>query len=280
MFLGASRVVSQGLCRRAAGFCSVTSPPPPLILILNLDETLLRRTPSTSWTPSMHKTQQLANVDFTTYVDVGGGASLECSVSLRPGLSAFFDWVRARRNAGLLEGPWLFGQGGSVYLKEVLQKVDPMGDLFAGRVLAQSACTPLQKPWPWALKDLTRVPCAEGSAVPDISRMVLVENNAVSAILNPGNALLVRDWLGDDAHDTELERVSAILDTLMSEGADSGGDYARHLTEITPGHVAFQQRLGTLRERLEADPPTHAPLKIVVHNMWKEACDIKQEVLR
>merc|ERR1719498_1713718 len=84
-------------------------------------------------------------------------------VALRPGLSKFFEWIKTRRAEGLIEGPWIFTQGSSLYLNAVVPQIDPTGDLFANgdRILTRGACTRLQKPWPWVHKELDRVPCGE-----------------------------------------------------------------------------------------------------------------------
>merc|ERR1719507_1630276 len=83
---------------------------------------------------------------------------VKCSVAKRPGLGAFFNWIRERRKAGLIEGPWLFGHGASSYVEAVLSKLDPKRDIFGTRVLTKEHCTKMQTPWPWVLKELATIP--------------------------------------------------------------------------------------------------------------------------
>ncbi|CAK0894039.1 unnamed protein product [Prorocentrum cordatum] len=125
----------------------------PLVLLLDLDETLLRPR-----IPQVHK-YDLASVDLSITIPVNDG--VHCDLSLRPGLARFFEWIRERRRAGRLEGPWLFAQGHSAYVTAVLAELDPEKDIFSDRVLSKDdACTPTKTPW--VLKDLTKVACSGG----------------------------------------------------------------------------------------------------------------------
>lgn len=246
----------------------------PLVLLLDLDETLLRPR-----IPKVHK-YDLASVDLSVTIPVNDG--VRCDLSLRPGLGAFFDWIRERRSAGRLEGPWLFAQGHAAYVNAVLAEVDPEKDIFSDRVLSKESCTPTRTPW--VLKDLTKVPCSGGGGAGSLQRMVLVDNNTMSCILAPENTLMVRDWLGAGAADAELERVSQVLDGLMEralEDAASGrqADYAGHLVQTMPRYPEFQRRLRDLRRRIDEPAPMGMSLRELHKELWNEACDAKRELL-
>lgn len=245
----------------------------PIILVLDLDETLLRPKIERA-----HPLRKLSRVDVRVYLEGG----IQCSASFRPGLDEFFQWIRARRDSGLIEGPWIFGQGAKVYVDAMVRELDPFGDLFEGRVLSNEACTPLTKPWPWVVKDLSKIPCSSGDALANLPRTVLVENNSLSCMLFPDNSVLVRDWLGDgNEEDNELARVSALIDELIDKEAaeHTGGNYVRHLASATPGYSEFRERLAVLGSRFEEPPPAGASLKDAYGEVWREARQAKEALL-
>lgn len=241
---------------------------PPLILALDLDETLLR--PKISG-DSGHRTRVLKTVDFEVKLPVGTGVN--CQISLRPGVDKFFEWIRARREDGVLEGPWLFAQGHVRYVGPVLTKLDPEGDIFGERVLSKQDCTKAQIPG-YVLKDLTRMVPEES-----IPQVILVDNNAVSAILHPDNALLVRDWRSDGKPDTELERVIATLDALIANGGAVAGNYAGLLAMSTKRHDAFSKELPGLMSLISTDLDEGESLQGRLTKTWMTACRMKQELL-
>jgi len=246
----------------------------PIILVLDLDETLLRPKIERA-----HPLRKLSRIDVRVYLEGG----IQCSASFRPGLDEFFQWIRARRDSGLIEGPWIFGQGAKVYVDAMVRELDPFGDLFEGRVLSNEACTPLTKPWPWVLKDLSKIPCGSGGGgAENLPRTVLVENNSLSCMLCPGNSLLVRDWLGNDnEEDNELARVSALIDELIEKEAKehTGGNYVGHLASSMPGYSEFRERLALLGNRFEEPPPAGASLKDAYGEVWREARLAKEALL-
>jgi len=255
----------------------------PLILVLDLDETLVR-----TKIQGVHKARKLVTEDFNVVINVNNG--VPCSVSKRPGVGAFFDWIRERRKEGLIEGPWLFGQGKKEYVEAVLSKLDPDREIFGDRLLTKEYCIQLQTPWPWVVKDLATVPIDKtaGDAKPGaahVQRMVLVDNFPVAATLCPGNTLMVRDWLGDDRPDREFARATALLDSVI-EGARSGAggrapdDYAGRLVDAMPGHAELQRRLATLKQFLDDGyQPGRGSVKDVLQQVWAESCEMKQVYL-
>lgn len=257
--------------------------PAPLLLVLDLDETLVRVA-----CDNVHKTRKMKIVDFSVPVEIGDPPdSFNCRVRKRPGLDKFFDWIKERRNAGLIEGPWLFTTSAPQYTKALLRRIDPGGHMFGLRVLARQACEPSGMPG-FMLKDLAQIPSKFDGAE---HRKVLVDNNPVSCIVNPSNAVLIRDWLGHDSEDQELARVQTCLDLAIQKAGslrdvDSGvspqelDDYASHLLRLTPTRKNYFERLKALGKRLEAGPPENmTSLREVLQSVTAECNDIKREHL-
>lgn len=218
----------------------------PMVLVLDLDETLVR---VSCEGVHCHK-RKLDRVDFS--VDVQVGTNVRCHVSVRPGVDDFLAWIQERRRQGVIDSAWIFTTATAQYTKAILRHLDPGGRVFGLNVLTQPACTPPRLPG-FFLKDLAHVPPRDNGA--DLRRKVLVDNNPVSCVLNPDHSVLVRDWLGKDEPDDELARVSALLDTVLTEG--TGGpqvDYASALSRLVPGHASYRERLKALGEGLEAEP--------------------------
>lgn len=198
-------------------------------------------------------------------------------MAVRPGLEDFFEWIHERRSAGAIEGPWVFTTSSPKFAKAVLKRIDQGGRIFSMRVLTSEACNPASLPG-FLLKDLDRVPPAGAT---DTRRKVLVDNNPVSHVLNPDNAVLVRDWLGDNPSDTELARVQSLLeDVLACRDGSTTGNYTASLTRATRGHDDFRERLQALRDQLAAAPPTEVPsLRAALRAIASECNNIKQRLL-
>eukprot|EP00930_Biecheleria_cincta_P105449 TRINITY_DN98170_c0_g1_i1.p1 TRINITY_DN98170_c0_g1~~TRINITY_DN98170_c0_g1_i1.p1 ORF type:complete len:299 (+),score=38.85 TRINITY_DN98170_c0_g1_i1:21-917(+) len=254
-------------------FSTARRKPDPVILVLDLDETLLRS--KVEWE---HPRRKLAWVDVRIYLN-----GIQCSACFRPGLGEFLDWIKLRRDAGLIEGPWVFSAGARVFVDAMVQEMDPSGDLFGGRVLSKESCTPFRYPWPWVFKDLSKIPfgttdVAAGRA-PNLARTVLVENSSLSCMMFPDNALLVHDWLGNTSEDNELARVSALIDGLIQREAEEvTGSYAGHLARA-PGHAEFRTRLAQLVQRLEEPAPTAAELRDAQREVLLKARAAKEPLL-
>lgn len=245
-----------------------------MILLLDLDETLIR--PKIQ---HVHTSRVLSTIDARVHLTVGTDV-LECSASYRPGLSAFFDWIVKRREAGLIEGPWLFGQGAATYVEGLLPALDPKKNIFGPRILTKEHCTPTRSPW--VTKDLGKLPIGDGTGK-DVSRMILVDNNPVSCVLYPENSFLVSDWKGDGEPDEELARVSSTLDQVIAKVHDSKGalSYAECLAAaFSSRHAAFKKELKLLRASVEAEPPHGASLKEHFKKVWDHARIIQEDFLR
>lgn len=257
--------------------------PAPVVLVLDLDETLVRVA-----CDNVHKKRKIKVVDFNVNVEIGDPPdTFNCKVRKRPGLDNFFKWIEERRNDGLIEGPWLFTTSAAPYTKALLRRIDPGGRIFGLRVLARQACEPSGMPG-FMLKDLSQIRAGGEGAE---NRKVLVDNNPVSCIINPDNCVLVRDWLGEDSEDKELARVQATLDQVIQKAGsvrdvDSGvspqelDNYANHLLRLTPERKIFHMRLKALGKRLEAGPPENiTSLRKVLQDVTSWCNDIKKEHL-
>lgn len=270
---------------------------PPLVLVLDVDETLWR-----SHVPGLHKTQKRFAHDFVVEIktagvgtsarddlpppsfitaDTGKVETHEIHVSLRPGLAKFFEWILLRRSEGVIEGPWIFTQGSTNYLNALLPRIDPTAEIFGDRVLTRASCHRFQKPWPWVHKDLAQVPCGEDQGSHP-ERVILVENNAMSGLLNPDNLLMVYDWIGGNKFDRELSRVSATLDEVISQQrthGDSPGSYAERLRDSTPGHDEFREELEHLHTCVTNAPLDGKTSDQAVSEVWHEVVRAKTKLI-
>lgn len=286
---GRCQVLAHAGQRRLMGTALQDAVAPPLILLLDLDETLIR--PKLQ---RVHRKRTLSHTDFRILID----GNIECQAALRPGLQDFLEWIKERRASGHIAGPWIFGMGARSYIRPIISRLDPSKKIFGNRILARDKCTALMPPWPWFLKSLTQVPCEcgtrsgrEGNAdhacgschAANIPRMVLVDNNVMSCILHPENSLLIRDWQADgtDADDSELARVSSTIDAIIAADAADGasGNYAHQLAKMTPGFDEFQRRLAELHARMQEAPDPARPPKDVLIEVWEEACSMKRMLL-
>jgi len=274
---------------------------PPLVLVLDVDETLWR-----SHVPGLHKTQRRFAHDFVVEIKTAGviGTSItseddlpppsfitpdtgklethEIHVSLRPGLAKFFEWILSRRSEGVIEGPWIFTQGSTNYLNALLPRIDPTAEIFGDRVLTRSSCHRFQNPWPWVHKDLSQVPCGEDKGSHP-ERVILVENNAMSGLLNPDHLLMVHDWIGMNKFDRELSRVSATLDEVILQQRthenSPPGSYAERLREITPAHDEFREELERLHRCVTNAPLAGQTDDQAVSEVWKQAVRAKTKLI-
>jgi len=266
---------------------------PPLVLVLDVDETLWR-----SYVPNVHKPSKPMAVepDFTVQLksdgevptsatDMGDEGRMahafqenDIRVALRPGLAKFFKWIRERRSDGLIEGPWIFTQGSQIYLNALMPMVDPTGDIFGDRILTRAACTRLRTPWPWVHKELDRVPCGEDKGVHP-ERVILVENNPMSGLLYPDHLLMVHDWTGQNAFDRELKRVSATIDAVLADAKGAPGDYAAKLRDATPGHDDFKQALEHLHGLVKLDQPPKKKPAQAIKEVWYKAVRAKTQLI-
>jgi len=252
--------------------------PPPLLLVLDLDETLIRVS-----CDGVHRNRHLEKVDFRIAVDVGKPPktqTFDCGVALRPGLNKFMEWIKDRRKSGLLDETWIFTTSTREYTQALLLTLDPKEEVFSfQRVLCREKCTPSRLPG-FYLKDLTRVPSQDTCEMRAASRKVLVDNSPISCVLNRDSSILVRDWLGNDTADIELQRVQDVVDQLLFDARlDGEGNYAEAFARSNPSHERWRERLQDLQEKLAAAAPQDpTQLRELMKAAQHGANDIKKEL--
>ncbi|KAJ0404301.1 hypothetical protein P43SY_003214 [Pythium insidiosum] len=114
----------------------------------------------------------------------------------RPGLDHFLE--EASKHFDL----YVFTAGLEAYGKPILDVLDPKGTIFAGRFFRESC----QMRKGMFLKDLRVVRN-------DLSRVILVDNNPVSFLMQPSNGIPVPSFY-DDAADRTLESLTKVLLSL------------------------------------------------------------------
>jgi len=92
------------------------------------------------------------------------------------------------------------------YVREAVSMLDPGGHLFAGRVLTRTHCTPVDA---MLAKDLSLL----GRP---LERLVLVDDNVASCMLQPDNCVPIRPFFGD-REDRELGSLLPLLRRLRDE---------------------------------------------------------------
>jgi len=119
----------------------------------------------------------------------------------RPGAVAFLKWLAqpaievAVYTAGLAH-----------YADNVVTFLDPERKIVS-RVLSRDDCV-LTPHGALLSKDLRKL-------TSNLHRVVLVDNNPTSFLMQPRNGILVNDWRGHCVDDNELDRVKQILEKLL-----------------------------------------------------------------
>ncbi|TYZ60701.1 hypothetical protein PybrP1_004718 [[Pythium] brassicae (nom. inval.)] len=114
----------------------------------------------------------------------------------RPGLDRFLEEASKHFDV------YVFTAGLEAYGKPILDELDPKGTLFAGRFFRESC----QQRKGMFLKDLRVVRR-------DLAKVILVDNNPVSFLLQPSNGIPVPSFY-DDASDRTLESLTKVLTSL------------------------------------------------------------------
>merc|ERR1719424_1985180 len=304
----ASALVTARVTKRIASACWLSRPrwahsvaKPPLVLVLDVDETLWRtHFPDNKIQRTFHDDLKVISIEMNSQgqsMTTKTGAwtssradldettealpSSEILVAPRPGLDQFFEWVRKRRSEGVIEGPWIFTQGSKRYIRAVVSELDPSGEIFGKRILTREDCTRMIKPWPWVHKDLSQVACGEDEASHP-ERVVLVENSAMSGLTYPRNQIMVHDWTGlaDDApSDKELARVCNTLDSVLAEAEGEPGNYAERLARITPGLKEYTKALEKIHVAVGKNPPKGKSAGDAVKELWFKAVRAKTKLI-
>lgn len=119
-------------------------------------------------------------------------------VNKRPGLDRFLEEAAKHYDV------YVFTAGLEAYGKPILDVLDPKGNLFAGYFFRES-CKQRKGMF---LKDLSVI---RGG---DLSRVILVDNNPVSFLMQPSNGIPVPSFY-DDAKDRTLESLSKVLASMQ-----------------------------------------------------------------
>lgn len=269
------RLLSQGLpCQGGpAGGHRHASGAPPLVLAIDLDETLVRTN-----CKGVHR-RKLHKADFKVKVHSRKGV-VQCEVSKRPGLDSFLAWLKESQRRGLIHSSWLFTTGSPNYTRELMKVVDPYGEVFADRMLTQEKCTPTGVPGLFC-KDLGFVQQALGAKEDMVPRTLLLDNNPVSFVLCPDNALMLHDWTGADAPDAELARVQQRIEGFWSGPSQNESAGYTQLVRATPGHAEFVEDIKRLDALLKRNPePGLAALRKKLRAVFEECNRIKNRYIK
>eukprot|EP00446_Apocalathium_sp_SHHI-4_P061855 CAMPEP_0177417748 /NCGR_PEP_ID=MMETSP0368-20130122/68825_1 /TAXON_ID=447022 ORGANISM="Scrippsiella hangoei-like, Strain SHHI-4" /NCGR_SAMPLE_ID=MMETSP0368 /ASSEMBLY_ACC=CAM_ASM_000363 /LENGTH=282 /DNA_ID=CAMNT_0018887369 /DNA_START=72 /DNA_END=916 /DNA_ORIENTATION=+ len=214
------------LLTRVAGERDGTRRPlQPLLVVLDLDETLVHATlcpgprpgsarqpalrgfdrgafeadapPWLSWLPASRLYQE--QVDFAVEgrgLVLGLFEEIPLFISVRPGAADLLRWLKAQPDIEVA----VYTAGTEQLATQTLSRLGLDGVL----ALYRQECVPFGLP---VTKDLTKLR-------QDMSRVVLVDNQKRSFWLQPQNGILVADWLGSEPGDTELWRVRSELERL------------------------------------------------------------------
>ncbi|CAI5709038.1 unnamed protein product [Hyaloperonospora brassicae] len=177
----------------------VRAPSERLALVLDMDECLVHSQFQNDVAQYRQSERRPAHVapysdSFEIVLDDGERAR----VNKRPGLDRFLEEAAKHYDV------YVFTAGLEAYGKPILDALDPKGTLFAGRFF-RASCRPHKGMF---LKDLRVV---HGR---DLSRVVLVDNNPVSFLLQPSNGIPVPSFYDDEA-DRTLESLSKVLTSLQ-----------------------------------------------------------------
>ena len=129
----------------------------------------------------------------------------------------------------------LFSSAVDGYVRECAGLLDPDGTRFGGRLLSRVHCTPLSAV---LAKDLGRL----GRP---LERVVLVDDNVASCMLQPDNAVPVRPFFGD-ADDRELGSLLLLLRRLR--------DHSDVRTELRASYQLQEKLLSGVRGWRESTP--------------------------
>lgn len=172
-----------------------------LVVVLDLDECLLHSkfhgpgAADNAYRQMEDRPENIREVDsFFVQLDDG-----EAQVNKRPGLDAF---LQTLSQTCILVA---FTAALPDYAEPVLNRIDPNGKLFHKR-LYRSSCREIRGAF---LKDLN----ALGAEFKNPGRVVLLDNNPCSFLMQPCNGILITSYY-DDAEDTALDSVLRLIQYL------------------------------------------------------------------
>ena len=166
-----------------------------ICLVLDLDETLVHSSFSCP-----------ANIvpDLVIPLTLPDKTVHDIYVCKRPGVDVFLE--RALRDFEVV----IFTASLSTYADPVINFLDTQGRIR--HRLYRDACVQLQGLY---IKDLSRL----GRP---LDKTLVVDNSPASFLLHPEHAMAIKSWFSD-THDSELHRLSKLLDDLHARGSVTGG---------------------------------------------------------
>lgn len=167
-----------------------------LALVLDMDECLVHSKffSEVEYRQSEFRPSELREYADSFEIEMDDGE--RAVVYKRPGLDAFLEEASKHYDV------YVFTAGLEAYGKPILDALDPKGTLLAGRFFRES-CAQRKGMF---LKDLRVVR-------QDLSRVILVDNNPVSFLMQPSNGIPVPSFY-DDAADRTLESLTKVLASL------------------------------------------------------------------
>lgn len=167
-------------------------------LVLDMDECLVHSkfVNEVEYRQSEYRPSELKQYADTFEIEMDDGE--RAVVYKRPGLDRFLEEASKHFDV------YVFTAGLEAYGKPILDELDPKGNLFAGRFFRESC----QQRKGMFLKDLRVVR-------KDLSKVILVDNNPVSFLLQPSNGIPVPSFY-DDASDRTLESLTKVLASLRA----------------------------------------------------------------
>eukprot|EP00210_Caulerpa_lentillifera_P000728 g705.t1 len=169
-----------------------------LTVVLDLDETLVMTYLKCKIPKDLQISAQLGKLEsLQLHCDLGNGKQQKLVVFLRPGLVKFL------KSLAMFSEVILYSAAVRAYARPLVDALDPQRQFFTKRLFRDSTvCTGVYK----YVKDLSKL----GS---DLRRTVLVDNRAISFLLQPQNGIKCLPFRGNDK-DRELNKV--ILPLLES----------------------------------------------------------------
>ncbi|CAH0473329.1 unnamed protein product [Peronospora belbahrii] len=193
-----SRLADEVSAAKKRSGANVRVPSERIALVLDMDECLVHSKfqNEVEYRQSEYRPEQLEEYmdSFEIIMEDGERAVIH----KRPGLDRFLEEAAKHYDV------YVFTAGLEAYGKPILDVLDPKGNLFAGRFFRESC----QQRKGMFLKDLSVV---RGG---DLSRVILVDNNPVSFLMQPSNGIPVPSFY-DDANDRTLESLSKVLASLQ-----------------------------------------------------------------
>ncbi|KAL7683508.1 putative FCP1 domain, HAD superfamily protein [Plasmopara halstedii] len=176
----------------------VRTPSERIALVLDMDECLVHSKfqNEVEYRQSEYRPEKINEYSDSFEIVMNDGE--RAVVNKRPGLDRFLEEAVKHYNI------YVFTAGLEAYGKPILDALDPRGNLFAGRFYRES-CKQRNGMF---LKDLNVV---RGG---DLSRVILVDNNPVSFLMQPSNGIPVPSFY-DDPSDRMLESLTKVLASLQ-----------------------------------------------------------------